>query len=513
MFFGSCFCVMVVLLMELKKYFNQDNLFYVISALLILVICVFQNWLYWPGYIQDDSQTTLLLDKSGWHPAIMAYLVEILHNLLGVHIGLYIIVYSAYKKTNSLFSIFLIFPIFIGNVYYSIIKMGSSSFSISWSLLLYAMSFYMIVQFGKEKISKIFYVLYGIVFAIALLSRLNAILHIWPVTFIWIAMLLSTEEYSFWGYVKRFIPLAIFSGFFCVILFIGLNSILTKSDKGHVYPETLVVMHQIVAICAPEMDESCFNPDWWYGKWATDPDRMKHLKEKYKYYKQDAEAFSLSYTADPTFKFFTNLEGRYSKFFYALRKYPKNYIEHVHFFYIDLWQFPPNFITPQAFKRKYTVKKMLRQIYIFHPISERERSYFLSIANQIPDKERSLFWNDTKEGIDYAVRENILAFSLSVFVKICFAMFFMGLLLFSIKRRNLLNAFLFSVSSAGILNWVIIPLFCPRLFIRYIEPAIICSVLALGVFLIILYQNMPGVYVYIKNKIKPVSEKTNDTQY
>ena len=506
--------------LNIKKYFNQENLFVAISASLILAIFVFQNWLYWPGYIQDDSQTTLLLDKSGWHPAIMAYLLEIAYKLFGVHVydlflmitvpfylGMFIIVYSVYKKTNSWLSILLIFPIFIGNVYYSIIKMSSISFLISWSYLLYAMTLYMVLRFEKKKISKTFYVFYGIVFIIALLSRHTAILHIWPVTFIWIAMFLSAKEYSFWGYIKRFVPLIILSALFCLTVSIGLNFMLAKSDKGHVYPESHIILHQIIGTCAPEMDESCFNPDWWYGKWATDPDRMKHLKEKYKRFREDSEVFSFSNTDDPAFKFFTNLEGRYSKWFYAIRKYPKNYFEHIHFFYIDYWQFHPSFLPSDAYTWKYTKETMLYQVMVFHPISERELKYFESIIDQIPVSERSLQWTDKKAKIEEYMRKNPFSYNMSVFVKTCFVLFLIGFMLFLIKRKNLLNVFLFSISTAGVLNWIFVPPFCPRLFIRYVDPAIVLTVLSLEIFLIILCSSVPEVYAYIKNKIKYISKK------
>ena len=107
----------------LLKYAKKLNYpFLWVSLMIAIALCTFHCWLYWPGYIQDDAQTTLLLDKAGWHPAIMAYLLEIMYNLFGIHvynlflltilpfyIGIWIIVYSAYLKTKSWFSLLLFF--------------------------------------------------------------------------------------------------------------------------------------------------------------------------------------------------------------------------------------------------------------------------------------------------------------------------------------------------------------------------------------------------------------------
>ena len=491
------------------------NPFFTVSLLLCISLCFFQLWLYWPGYIQDDSRTTLLLDKSGWHPVIMAYLVEIMHNLFGVHVynlflltmvpfylGIWIIIYSVYIKTKSWCSLLLIFPCLIGNIFYALIKMGSSSFSLSWGVLLYALTLYMILQPVPQKRSKTFYIFYGIVFIIALLGRQNAILQVWPVTFVWIGLYLAPKELSFGKYFGYFIPLSVLSGIISSILLIGGNSLLSHSDNGKVYPETLIVMHQIVATCAPEMDESCFNPDWWYGDWATDPNRMERLKTKYENFKQDAEVFSLSYEPDVTFKYFTNLEGRYSKLLYAIKKYPNNYWKHVHFFYIDLWQFPPFLVLPEALTEHYSKEGMINHIGIFHQISQRERENYWKIANQIPDNELSLKWTEKKLTIDKYIRENLLSFNMDKFVTACFALFFIGICLFLVKRQNLLNILFVSTTLGSALSWLIIPLFCPREFIRYVEPAIIYTLLSAGLLFIIIFEQIPVGLKYIKSKFK-----------
>ena len=71
-----------------KLSFSKIAPFYLYSLFITAILFSFQYWLYWPGYIQDDSQTTFLLDKVGWHPVIMAYLVQGMYFLFLADISL-----------------------------------------------------------------------------------------------------------------------------------------------------------------------------------------------------------------------------------------------------------------------------------------------------------------------------------------------------------------------------------------------------------------------------------------
>ena len=502
------------------------NPFFTVSLLLCISLCFFQLWLYWPGYIQDDSQTTLLLIKSGWHPVIMAYLVEIMHNLFGVHVynlflltmvpfylGIWIIIYSVYIKTKSWCSLLLIFPCLIGNIFYALIKMGSSSFSLSWGVLLYALTLYMILQPVPQKRSKTFYIFYGIVFIIALLGRQNAILQVWPVTFVWIGLYLAPKELSFGKYFGYFIPLSVLSGIISSILLIGGSFALKSSDTNDAYPATLIVMHQIVATCAPEMDESCFNPDWWIdgwsedSGWSKDPNRMERLKIKYEKYKTNPEAFSLSNYSDVTFKYFTNLKGRYSKLLYAIKKYPHNYIQHLKRYYMDVWSLAPYIPSQEKLLNRYYRDGMIQHANIWNSFSEREKIKIENMANQMPENELMINWTESKSYIDCYIRDYFPSFYIFDFIGINFMLFFMGIYLFAGDRKNILYLYLASTSGSGVLSSIIIPLFCPKIYVRYMDPVVICAALAIVCVMLLLLLQRKNICKFYKKVFQYVYRK------
>jgi len=492
---------------------KSSSAFLWVSLLLCAVLCCFHCWLYWPGFILDDAQTTLVLDKAGWHPAIMAYLLEIAYSFFGIHVynlfllsmipfytGIWLIIYSAYLKTKSWFSLLLIFPCFIGNITYTVIKLGSVSFSVSWICLLYALTLYAVVNPPAKDTKKIFYGFYGVVFMIALLGRQNAVLQIWPITFVWIGQYLATKNLSFWKYASHFILWAFLSGIASGLLLIGGTKAISKSDKGDVYPATLIVMHQIVGMCAPEMDESCFDPDWWYGYWAHDPHLMENLKLQYEEYYDDAEIFSLSYDPEVAFKYFTDLKGRYSKWWYAFTKYPGNFFKHVGFFYSELWTMSPDLFLPEELLEEFTPKRMIKHASIWHPLSTREQERIKKIAYQIPTDELRLTWGDKEYKADNFVRTYFPAFHAYVFIGICVILMIVGICLFIRTRTNLLYLLLISTSWGGFLSSLIIPLFAPRIFSRYMEPVYFCAVFSLQIFVLILMLNKQSIIMYVKNR-------------
>ena len=137
--------------------------FLFISLAITIALCWIHCSIYWPGFIQDDAQTTYLLLKSGWHPVIMADMVEMMYALFGYHIwtlfvltmfpfyvGVWVIVWAVYKKTKSWWSLLFFFPCFSGNIFFLLIKMGSSSFAASYLFLLWALTLY--VVFNKVEL-------------------------------------------------------------------------------------------------------------------------------------------------------------------------------------------------------------------------------------------------------------------------------------------------------------------------------------------------------------------------
>ncbi|MCQ2740502.1 MAG: hypothetical protein MJ210_00055 [Alphaproteobacteria bacterium] len=492
---------------------QSKKLFLGISLAVTAVLFAFHYWLYWPGYIQDDSQTTFLLLKSGWHPVIMAYLIEGMYKLFGYHIyhlflltllpfylGMWIVVYVASLKTKSWLSLLWFFPFTIGNLFYALIKLGSSSFSGSWVFLLYALTLAMILTLVCQKWKKSFYTFYGLVFVVALLSRHNAIFQVWPVTFVWIAMFLSAKELSFWKYVRQFIGWAFLSGLGCSVLLIGLNKALISSDEGNSYPATLIVMHQIVGACAPDMDETCYRPEWWSEKWSQydSKERMLLLKRKYEDHAMDAEAFSLSYDPDVVFKYFTDLKGHFERLFYAIRKHPQNYYEHINHYFIRMWGLWPNLVSPEKLARVYSEKSMIRHSTIWNPTSEREKEQFYFIAKQMPKNEMTIAWTENQRKIDKFLREDAISLDIIWFIRIAYILLAVGVLVFIKNRNNLMNMLLIAVSGSGFFTALVMPFISPRVYVRYMEPMIFCSVFALGLVLLMAVMNKDEICRFTK---------------
>ncbi len=489
-----------------------NNNFLLISVLVALFLCTAHCWLYWPGYIQDDSRTTFLLVKNGWHPVIMAYLTEMMYFLFSEHIydlflltmipfyvGLWFIVYSAYLKTKSWMSLLLFFPCFIANIVYAQIRLGSSSFATSWMVLLYAMTLYAILNLHTIKKIKTFLITYVIVFLIALLGRHNAILQVWPVTLVWIGLYLSKKDFSFMKYCTHFISFGFLSGIFCIFLFGIINFALVRSDKGDVYPSTLIVIHQIVGACAPEMDESCFDPQWFNKDWAEDPNRMARLKKKYEQNLIDPEPFVFQNYTNVPFKHHTDLKGRASKWLYAVTKYPKNYFNHILRFYKKVWSLPPDTIPSILLRRTYTKQGFIVHANFWNPTSTREYLERKYLVNLIPDNEFSIKWTKRQQKTDYFIRTTFPAFHSYWFVATNFVMFIIACLLLFKERTNKFYVFFFCTSLGGVVSNILIPFWCPRIFIRYMDPVIFCAVLSIDALFLILYEPAKSAFLRIIN--------------
>ncbi len=465
--------------------------FYLYSGLITIILFYIQFDLYWPGYIQDDSQTTFLLDKAGWHPAVMAYLVQIMYFFFGIHIyhlflltlipfysSILIIVNLAYIKSKSWWSLILFFPCFITNVFYPEIRLGSSSFSTSWLLLLYTLTLYIVIkeyQF-KNKIKYLFSTIYVVVFLIALLSRHNAIISVWPITFVWIALCLRSYKINIWKYLIYFASCAFVTGCSCLVLLFEINYLLEKSDyELNQRPDVPIILHQITGACAPALDETCFDKTWWKPKWNKNQDKMKKLKEKYEKYTLNSEPFIVRNKADPFFKTDIPLEGLQQKWFYAITKYPQNYFNHQMSFLKAFWFLPADIIPKKRLTEYFDANRMLTHVKLWHLLSEKEKTKYYDLAKKVPDSERSIKWTVFQNALDTMIRYIYPSFNMFLFVLLNFVLCIFSAFIFIKNRQNLLFLLMFSTSCAGVLNSLIIPLLGPIIYSRYMEPVVLCG--------------------------------------
>lgn len=511
----------------IKKHFSSFSLF------ITILLFSFHFWLYWPGYIQDDSQTTLLLMKNGWHPVIMAYLIQGMYTLFGIHvyhlfllnlipyyISIWIIADIFYYKTKSYYSLICFFPCFIGNVFYAQIRLGCSSFSFSWILLLYAITLYLF--FLKPALSKnkkrLIYLVYAIVFIISLLSRHNAIIQVWPVTFIWIASYLENKRLSPWQYLCRFGSSIFLSAVFCVTVLMSLTTILVSSDFGNVYPATPTILHHIVGCCAPEKDETCFGKDWWSINWKFKKNRMDMLKQQYEYYMLNAEPFIFANRDNVAFKNHTELNGRLSKLFYAIQKYPLNWLAHIRRFFAEFWFLPADLIPQKRIQKRYSIGTAMYQTELWNPVSLKEKNSRLSIAEKIPNKEFSVKFTSLQNKIDRTVRYIYPSFNMFIFVLLNFIFFFTSIYLFVKNRKNILHIFLLSTSVAGVLSQIIIPAFSPIVYSRYMEPVTLCAILNIYIFTFIIIdkhkqQKLQNRNIFRRHLRRVINGKSKNFRY
>ena len=472
--------------MKLFQFFKKHT-FLICSLLLVGILFVFHCWMAWPGQSYWDAPMMILLAKNGWHPALIVWMLEGMYALFGVHIyhllllyfipfyfGIWLLMIAIYKKTKSYLSLLLCFPCFIANVYYLLFEMKSTSFSFGWVFLLYASTLYLILSEPKKKK---FFILYSLIFIITLLSRHNAIFQVWPITFVWIGLYLKNKDLKLWPYLKRFIPLSIASGIFCLFLSGIGNQILSVSDNGNTYPATPTLIHQIVGACAPALDESCFSNDWWHPAWQNKPDRMLALDKKYREHPLDADFFASPFKNDIPFKYFTDLKGRFSKWFYGIKKYPFNYLLHVGRYYKAMWLQPVVLPSQGELLRHNYYKRFIDTSLKFNPASAREKAYRSELAYKIPESEFGIKWSDTQLRIDSELRKYLPKVDIIWFIGVNFVFFIIGIVL-SIKKRDIL--FLFSITSAfaGILTGIMVPLFVPTPLPRYMMPVIICAIFA-----------------------------------
>ena len=356
----------------------------------------------------------------------------------------------------------------------------------SWIILLYAMTLYVALNpICPDKTRILFFGLYGIVFIISLLSRHNAILQVWPVTLFWILNWLSKKDFSFGKYLWHFCIYSFLSGVLCVGLLLGLNSLMTRADNGNVYPATQIIIHQIVASCAPELDESCFKSEWWSAAWSENKNRMEDLKKRYEKNQLNSETFLLPSYGWRPFRTYTDLKGRYFKWLYAITKYPGNYLQHLKRYYQAFW-FPKQKIEPQgALLREYSKESMIYTACIWNPVSEREEKFRREMAEKVPQDELGIRWNEKQIQTDKFIRKYYPSIDIFWFVCMNFISFIIACIFFFKRKEDVLGFMLFSSSLAGVISCIIIPAFSPIILIRYMNPVVFCGVLSL-IFLILM---------------------------
>ena len=111
---------------------RKDYAFLGFAFALCASICTFTFWLGFPGYhIIGDTYNSIALVKDNAHPVFIAYILQglylifgknlyylFLFNLIPFYLGLFFLIAGFYLRFKNPFALILIFPTFIGNIYF-----------------------------------------------------------------------------------------------------------------------------------------------------------------------------------------------------------------------------------------------------------------------------------------------------------------------------------------------------------------------------------------------------------
>ena len=503
--------------------------FFIISFLLIGGLCATHCWLGWRTFSWNgDSASMILLNMSGWHPAIVSYMLKFIYIFTGVHIypllllqvipfyiAIFIMVWAVFKRYNTVWALGLILPFFIRQLYLMPVELMSSSFSVIWTFLLYSVVLYGVLNPDfKNKITKWIYLVFVVIlFCVALISRQNAIIQVWPIVFVGIGMYLNKIDLTLWSYLKRFIGLSFLSGLLCIVLNLGLTSAISHADNGNVLPATPTFLHQIAGACLPDMDTTCFDENWFVPGWKKDPKKWEKLKKLYDENFLFGDILAAAWISEKPFPHFTKFDGLYGKWIYAITKHPYNFYIHLKRFYSDIWF--------QRWDRQRIMKVKVvpddefeKGSYHTHPVSEREQIERHKLAENIKPAEFRNFWNKPRKKIGRFLEKYIPTPANIYYVMLNFILFAYAIFLWLKWRKNTLYLFVLSITTAGFLSNMLIPLFTPTVWLRYSFPIFACGTLSFCIFLVIAYPKLCDFLKWSFKRLKTISfyKKTNIVQ-
>ncbi len=449
----------------------KDKAFLSLSAVVILGLFVFQFWLGYPGYhIIGDTYNSIGLAKNNAHPVFIAYVMQFLYFIFGKHLyylflfnlvpfyaGLLFLVWGFYIRFRSVFAILLLFPIFIGNIYFQNF-IQYHSFALPMLLFCgYAMMLFMLLVPLSARKTKIMWWLIGIVFFFAILWRHNAIFSVFPVSFVLVYMWLCNRGINTKEFVKKYINGVIACAILCLCVVIIVPRALTV---GGAFPANHPFLHQIAGACVPADDSSCFKDEWYYPHKG-----WEDIKALYAKYPLNADPFNVGWGYDEERPIpYGKVNGLYSQWLKAIFKYPINFAQHEWRFLQAMWIQDPGWI----FDSKSLQGKA------WHP-------GHISLLSGFPESERSIVFAPTQEKIYDFLYEHRLLLNHFWGVALSFGVMILSLILWLVKRdlRNSLLMFSFGVGFAGFFSALFIVLFTPVTETRYMSPVLPLGLLAI----------------------------------
>lgn len=442
-----------------KPSFIKNHFTWVI-AFVCSMLFVFNFWLFWPGYISHDwayLMTNFNMDNH--YPVIYSLslkfiasifgfhtYIPLLYNLIPFYLGIFTIVWGLWKKFYSQWCWLGLIPLIIGNIFFNNIILHCSYSSPMFVFLLWATVLYQILNgiTYKNTFASI------VAFLLALLSRHNAIIQVYPVFFVYAYFIVFKLKPSF-RFIK-YCGILLLSAGLTVAMAWGFPQLL---KQGQSYPSTHIFLHQIAGACVPAHDESCFKSEWYeQGKTYADAER-EYLAEPL-----NADKMSRHWWPDHPFQH-KNLKDMRTMWLKAIVKYPYNYWMHINRYIKTMWLNNTQVRVPFAGNNHCLVNtdcEFMKDIYsnneLFYQATPQKIAIYNSLQEALPTIET--IW----------------------FVILNFILFIVAGIMF-IKKRNVLLLYSISSCIAGIAASIIFCAFSPVTDPRYMYPILISTLFAL----------------------------------
>lgn len=443
----------------------KDRIFLGLSGLLILALFVFQFWLGFPGYhIIGDTYNSIGLAKDNSHPVFIAYVMQFLYFLFGKHLyylflfnlvpfyaGLLFLVWGFYLRFRNTFALLLLFPLFVGNIYFQNF-IEYHSFALPMLLFCgYAMVLFTLLVPLSGVRAKVMWWAIGIVFFFAILWRHNAIFSVYPVSFVLVYMWLCNRGFEARAFVKKYMQGIVACALLCLCVVIIVPRALTI---GGAYPANHPFLHQMAGACVPADDSSCFKDEWYYPHKG-----WEDIKALYKKYPLNADPFNVFWGYDDERPIpYGKIDGLYSQWVKSLMKHPLNFAKHELRFIEAMWIQNPGWI----FDSKTLQNKA------WHP-------WHKQLVSDFPESERSVVMSPLREQIYSTLFTHKILFNHAWGVALSFGAMLLSFVLLMMKRggsvlvRQILF-FSFSVGFAGFFSALFYALFTPVAEPRYMSP-------------------------------------------
>ena len=471
---------------EILPLTKKDYIFLAFAFLLCAGICAFSFWLGFPGYhIIGDTYNSIALGKSNAHPVLIAYILQglylifgknlyylFLFNLIPFYLGLFFLIAGFYLRFKNPFALVLIFPTFIGNIYFQNF-VQYHSFALPMMLLcLYSLLLFLILvpfwqnpQNKVQKIAaKILWIFLFVLMFFAILWRHNAIFSVFPAFFVIIYLFLEKRNFKPQTFVKTYFKFVALSAVLCLAVVIIVPKIL---QVGKSYPANHPFLHQIAGACVPANDSSCFKDEWYYPHKT-----FSDVKALYEKYPLNADPFNVTWAYDDERPFkHEKLQGLKTQWIKSIAKHPLNFLTHEARFFKAMWFQNPAWM--------FDTKKMQEKA---------THESHISVVSDFKESQRSIAFTPLQEKIYSFLFHHKIVFNHAWGVSVGFIILVLSSVILWKKRKdifanvsqnNALLVFCFSASFASFWSAFFIAVFSPVPESRYMSPILPMSIVAL----------------------------------